>query len=152
MAHYEMYVCLKKATYESAMPSILQPKLGWKIEDSNKPTNSNTVAEIKTWLDSKSISYSGVTLKADLLELVNNSGPTEDYTPTWKEATFAGKLGAPRASHDGAFTIVKGEFSMRTGELTAITALGASQDYPNNSVLTKTEAQTLVNSSTFTGV
>ena len=90
MAHYEMYVCLKKATYESAMPSILQ-------------------------------------------------------------AAFAGKLGAPRASHDGAFIIVKGEFSMRTGELTAITALGASQDYPNNSVLTKTEAQTLANSSTFTG-
>tara|TARA_R110002020_G_scaffold51272_1_gene145154 strand:- start:229 stop:687 length:459 start_codon:yes stop_codon:yes gene_type:complete len=151
MAHYEMYVCLKKATYESAMPSILQPKLGWKVEDTNKPTNSNTVAQIKTWLDAASISYSGVTLKADLLVLVDESGPTVDYTPTWKEAAFAGKLGAPRASHDGAFIIVKGEFSMRTGELTAITALGASQDYPNNSVLTKTEAQTLANSSTFTG-
>ena len=151
MAHYEMYICLKKATYESAMPSILQSKLGWKIEDSNKPTNSNTVAEIKTWLDSKSISYSGVTLKADLLELVNNSGPTEDYTPTWKEATVVGKLGAPRASHDGAFIIVKGEFSMKEGELTAIANLGASQDYPNNSVLTKTEAQALVKTGTFTG-
>ena len=151
MAHYEMYVCLKKATYESAMPSILQPKLGWKVEDTNKPTDSNTVAEIKAWLDAASISYSGVTLKADLLILVDESGPTVDYTPTWKEAAFAGKLGAPRASHDGVFIIVKGEFSMRTGELTAITALGASQDYPNNSVLTKTEAQTLVNSSTFTG-
>tara|TARA_R110000824_G_scaffold54044_7_gene149254 strand:- start:1045 stop:1503 length:459 start_codon:yes stop_codon:yes gene_type:complete len=151
MAHYEMYVCLKKATYESTTPSILQPKLGWKVEDTNKPTNSNTVAEIKTWLDAASISYSGVTLKADLLVLVDESGPTVDYTPTWKEAAFKGKLGAPRASHDGAFIIVKGEFSMRTGELTAITALGASQDYPNNSVLTKTEAQTLVNSNTFTG-
>ena len=40
---------------------------------------------------------------------------------------------------------------MRTGELTAIVALGASKSYPNNSVLTKTEAQTLANSNTFTG-
>ena len=40
---------------------------------------------------------------------------------------------------------------MLTGELSAITNLGASLAYPNNSVLTKTEAQTLANSSTFTG-
>ena len=152
MAHYEMYICLKKTTYESTPPSILQSKLGWKIEDANKPTTSNTVAEIKTWLTSKSISYNGVTLKADLLELVNNSGPTEDYSPTWKEAAFAGKLGAPRASHDGAYIIVKGEFSMKECELSTIATLGASMSYPNNSVLTKTEAQTLANSSTFTGV
>ena len=151
MAHYEMYVCLKKATYESAIPSILQPKLGWKVEDTNKPTNSNTVAEIKAWLDAASISYSGVTLKADLLVLVDTSGPTVAYTPTWKEAAFAGKLGAPRASHDSAYTIVKGEFSMKEGELSAIANLGNSLAYPNNSVLTKTEAQTLVVSSTFTG-
>ena len=151
MAHYEMYVCLNKATYESTMPSILQPKLGWKIEDTNKPTDSNTVVEIKAWLDAASISYSGVTLKADLLVLVDESGPTVDYTPTWKEAALAGKLGAPRASHDSAYTIVKGEFSMKEGELSAIANLGNSLSYPNNSVLTKTEAQTLAASSTFTG-
>ena len=29
MAHYEMYVCLKKATYESQIPTELQSKLGW---------------------------------------------------------------------------------------------------------------------------
>jgi len=29
MAHYEMYICLKKTTYESTTPSILQSKLGW---------------------------------------------------------------------------------------------------------------------------
>jgi len=151
MAHYEMYICLNKATYESQIPTVLQSKLGWKIEDTNKPTISNTIAQIKVWLDAASISYDGVTLKADLLELVNNSGPTEDYSPTWKEAAFAGKLGAPRASHDGAYIIVKGEFSMKEGELTAIATLGASMSYPNNSVLTKTEAQALANSSTFTG-
>ena len=35
---------------------------------------------------------------------------------------------------------------MRTGELTAMKALGANMDYPDNSVLTKSEAQTLVSS------
>ena len=29
MAHYELYICLTKAVYESAVPSVLQPKLGW---------------------------------------------------------------------------------------------------------------------------
>ena len=113
-----MYICLNKATYESSVPSVLQPKLGW----NNYTYDSD--GEIDT---------------------------TTAYTPTWKEAAFAGKLGPPRESHDGAYIIVKGEFSMLTGEMTAIIALGASQSYPNNSVLTKTETQTLVNSGTFTG-
>ena len=95
-----MYVCLNKATYESAVPSALQTQLG---------------------------------------------------TGTWKEAAFDGKLGVPRESHDGAYVIVKGAFSMLTGEMTAIVALGASQSYPVNSVLTKSEAQALANSGTFTG-
>ena len=151
MAHYEMYVCLKKETYESKVPSALQTKLGYKIDDENKPTNANTVAEIKAWLDSKSISYDGVTLKADLLSVVEMSGPTEDYLPTWKEATFKGSLGAPGLSHDGAYVILKGEFSVKEGELPAIISLGDSMDYPNNTVLTKTEAQALVQSSIFTG-
>ena len=151
MAHYEMYVCLDKATYESTVPTALGPKLKYKVYDSNIPTNSNTVTEIKSWLTNKSIDFSGVTLKAYLLEIVEISGPTEDYIPTWKEAAFNGKLGIPRESHDGAYIIVKGEFSMLTGEMTSIIALGASKAYPNNTVLTKTEAQTLVNSSTFTG-
>ena len=40
---------------------------------------------------------------------------------------------------------------MKEGELSAIASLGASMAYPNNSILTKTEAQTLVASDTFTG-
>ena len=95
-----MYICLNKATYESAVPTALQSQLG---------------------------------------------------TGTWKEAAFNGKLGVPRESHDGAYIIVKGAFSMLTGEMSSIIALGASQSYPNNSVLTKAEAQTLVASGTFTG-
>tara|TARA_B100000519_G_C14258348_1_gene446234 strand:+ start:2984 stop:3436 length:453 start_codon:yes stop_codon:yes gene_type:complete len=148
MAHYELYVCLTKATYESAVPSVLQPKLGWKEFASDLPTDSNTVAEIKTWMDTKSLSYASSDLKADLLEKINNN-PTENYTPTWKEAAFRGKLGAPRTSLDGGLIIVKGEFSMLQGELTAIIALGNGVAYPNNSVLTKTEAQTLANGELF---
>ena len=75
---------------------------------------------------------------------------TTAYRPTWKESAFKGKLGAPRVAHNGAYIIVKGEFSMKEGELSAVAALGASMDYPNNSVLTKSEAQKLVGESHFT--
>jgi hypothetical protein len=118
MAHYELYICLKKATYESAVPSVLQPKLGW----------------------------NNYTYEADGETIAS----TTAYTPTWKEAAFKGKLGTPRTSLDGNLIIVKGEFSMLTGELTTIIALGDSLAYPNNSVLTKTEAQTLANGELFT--
>jgi hypothetical protein len=44
---------------------------------------------------------------------------------------------------------VKGAFSLLTGEMTAVIALGASKAYPINSVLTKSEAQTLSRSEIF---
>ena len=75
---------------------------------------------------------------------------TTAYRPTWKEAAFKGKLGAPRESLDKGLIIVKGAFSMLTGEMTAVVALGASLSYPANSVLTKSEAQTLANGNLFT--
>ena len=118
MAHYEMYICLKKTTYESQIPTELQSKLGWNNYTYNDDGTVDT---------------------------------TTAYRPTWKEVTFKGKLGAPRESHNGSYIIVKGEFSMKEGELSVIAALGASMAYPNNSILTKTEAQTLVASSVFTG-
>ena len=71
--------------------------------------------------------------------------------PTWHEMIFAGKLGAPRYSHDKAYVIVKGEWSVKEGVMSELVALGASKSYPNFSILTKSEAQTLANSSTFTG-
>ena len=117
MAHYELYICLTKATYESAVPSVLQPKLGW----------NNYTYEAD-----------GVTVKT-----------TTAYTPTWGEAALKGKLGAPRKSLDGGLIIVKGEFSLLQGELTAIIALGNGLAYPNNYVLTKTEAQSLVKGELF---
>ena len=116
MAHYEMYVCLKKATYESQIPTELQSNLGW---------NNYTYDDD------------------------GNITSTTTYRPTWKESVFKGKLGAPRISPNGSYIIVKGEFSMKEGELSAIANLGASMAYPNNSVLTKTEAQDLVGSDTW---
>ena len=117
MAHYELYICLKKVTYESQIPTVLQSKLGWneyEYDDDGEVTS------------------------------------TTAYRPTWKESAFRGKLGAPRVSLDGSLIIVKGEFSMLEGELTAMIALGNGLAYPNNSILTKTEAQTLANGSLFT--
>jgi hypothetical protein len=70
--------------------------------------------------------------------------------PTWNDIIFKGKVGAPRYSHDRAYCIIKGEWSVKDGVLSELTALGASKSYPNYSVLTKSEAQTLASSDTFT--
>jgi len=80
---------------------------------------------------------------------------TEEATyksaPTWTDIIMAGKVGPPRYSHDKSYVIIKGEWSMKDGVLTELIELGYGLAYPNFSVLTKSEAQTLVASSTFTG-
>ena len=88
-----------------------------------------------------------------LVESTNEDTGEVTYVsaPTWHEIIFAGKVGAPRYSHDKAYVIVKGEWSMKEGVLSELVALGASKAYPNFSILTKSEAQTLASSSTFTG-
>ena len=96
----------------------------------------------------------GTKIKAlyPIVESVADDGTvTYVSAPTWHEIIFAGKLGAPRYSHDKAFCIVKGEWSMKEGVLSELVALGASKSYPNFSILTKSEAQALASSSTFTG-
>ena len=70
-------------------------------------------------------------------------------SPTWNDIIFAGKVGAPRYSHDRAYCIIKGEWSVKEGVLSELAALGASKSYPNFSVLTKSEAQELASSETF---
>ena len=70
-------------------------------------------------------------------------------SPTWNDIIMAGKVGAPRYSHDKAYCIIKGEWSMKDGVLSELVALGANKAYPNFSVLTKSEAQTLSNSNVF---
>ena len=90
--------------------------------------------------------------KLKLIESVADDGTiTYKSAPTWHEMIFAGKVGVPAYSHDKAFCIIKGEWSMKEGVLTELVALGASKAYPNFSILTKSEAQALAGSSTFTG-
>ena len=70
-------------------------------------------------------------------------------SPTWYDIIMSGKVGAPRYSHDKAYCIIKGEWSVKEGVLSELTALGASKSYPNFSILTKSEAQALASSETF---
>ena len=88
-----------------------------------------------------------------LIESVDDDTGVVTYksAPTWHEIIFAGKVGAPRYAHDKAYVIIKGEWSVKEGVMSELVALGASKSYPNFSILTKSEAQTLSNSSTFTG-
>ena len=96
----------------------------------------------------------GTKIKAlyPIVESVAEDGTvTYKSAPTWHDVIFAGKVGAPRYSHDNGYCIIKGEWSMKDGVLSELIALGNGVDYPNFSVLTKTEAQALANSATFTG-
>ncbi len=124
MAHYEMYFSFPKTAWETAIPTKIKDKL--KI--------------IESIADDGTITYKS--------------------SPTWHEAVFDGKLGAPRysfnwedseVSNDEKFCIIKGEFSMKEGELSSLIDLGASKAYPNFSLLTKTEAQALASSAIFMG-
>jgi len=78
---------------------------------------------------------------------------TNNYksAPTWTDIIMSGKVGPPRYSYDKSYVIIKGEWSMKDGVLTELMELGYGLDYPNFTVLTKTEAQALVVSNTFTG-
>ena len=80
---------------------------------------------------------------------------TEEITyksaPTWYDIIMSGKVGAPRYSHDSSYVIIKGEWSMKDGILSELIELGNGVDYPNFSILTKSEAQVLSNSNTFKG-
>ena len=88
-----------------------------------------------------------------VVESVNDDTGEVTYkaSPTWHDIIFGGKVGAPRYSHDRAYCIIKGEWSVKDGVMSELIALGASKGYPNFSVLTKSEAQALAASSTFTG-
>ena len=74
---------------------------------------------------------------------------TYKSSPTWHDIIFAGRVGAPRYSHDKAYCIIKGEWSVNEGVLSELSALGSSKSYPNFSILTKSEAQALASSETF---
>jgi hypothetical protein len=150
------YLILTKAVYEGKLPSKLKTadRLSWEtytyknVEKTGKrmvdkydyyPSEDNTKAEIKAYMDDCSVDYSSSDTKAELLEklmLEPHSVPQveEEYTyteqevdtttlqsPTWKESAFKlGKLGSPRWNNDGSKVLVKYELAIADGTLDAV--------------------------------
>ena len=91
-------------------------------------------------------------------KIVTKAGLTGSNT--WAAVVATGKFGLgaysynwgdDTANDNAKYCIIKGDFSMKEGELSALSSLGSGLAYPNFTVMTKSEANTLVNSSTFTG-
>lgn len=150
------YLILTKAKWEGKLPSKLKTadRLSWNeytyknVEKTAKrmvdkydyyPSDDNTKAEIKAYMDDCSVDYSSSDTKAELLEklmLEPHSVPQveEEYKyteqevdtttlqdPTWKESAFKyGKLGAPRWNKDNTKVLVKYELEIADGTLDAV--------------------------------
>jgi len=163
------YLILTKAVYEGKLPSKLKTadRLSWNeytYKDVEKtatrmvdkydyyPSDDNTKAEIKAYMDDCSVDYLSSDTKAELLEKLiaePHSVPQveEEYTyteqevdtttlqdPTWQECAFKyGKLGAPRWNSDNTKVLVKYELTISDGTLdevkgtSGITALSHSE-------------------------
>ena len=153
---YPTYLILTKAIWEGKLPAKLKTadRLSWNeytykdVEKTAKrmvdkydyyPSEDNTKAEIKAYMDDADIDYLSNDTKAELLEKVNaepHSIPQveEEYTyteqeidtttlqdPTWKESAFQnGKLGSPRWNNDESKVIVKYELPIQDGTLDAV--------------------------------
>ena len=53
MAHYELYICLKKSTYNSKVPDVLKAKLGWNESEYDEDGEiTSTTAYHPTWKES----------------------------------------------------------------------------------------------------
>ena len=147
------YLILTKAKWESKLPAKLKTadRLSWNeytYKDVEKtstrqvnafsyyPSEDNTKAEIKEYMDAASIDYSSSDTKAELLEKVNSQPHSvpqveEEYKyteqevdtttlqdPTWQECAFKhGKLGAPRWNSDNTKVLVKYELAIADGTL-----------------------------------
>jgi hypothetical protein len=163
------YLILTKEKWESALPAKLKTadRLSWNeytykdVEKTAKrmvnkydyyPSDDNTKAEIKAYMDDCGVDYSSSDTKAELLEKLNavaTSVPQveEEYkytaqeidtttlqNPTWKESAFKlGKLGNPRWNNDGSKVVVKYELAIADGtldvvkDISGITALSYSE-------------------------
>jgi hypothetical protein len=153
------YLILTKAKWESALPAKLKTadRLSWNeytYKDVEKtatrmvdkynyyPSDDNTVAEIRAYMDDCSVDYSSGDTKAELLEklmLEPHSTPQveEEYkyttqevdtttlqSPTWKESAFKlGKLGSPRWNKDNTKVLVKYELSIADGTHAQVSAI-----------------------------
>ena len=150
------YLILTKAVYEGKLPSKLKTadRLSWNeytykdVEKTGKrmvnkydyyPSDDNTKAEIKAYMDDCDVDYSSSDTKAELLEKLMSEPHSvpkeeEEYTyteqvvdtttlqsPTWKESAFKlGKLGSPRWNNDGSKVLVKYELPIADGTLDAV--------------------------------
>jgi len=163
------YLILTKAVYEGKLPSKLKTadRLSWNeytYKDVSKkatrqvdkysfyPSDDNTKAEIKAYMDDCDVDYSSSDTKAELLEKLMSEPHSvpkkdEEYTyteqevdtttlqdPTWQECAFKyGKLGAPRWNSDNTKVLVKYELAIADGTLdqvkgvSGITALSHSE-------------------------
>ena len=156
---YPTYLILTKAIWEGKLPAKLKTadRLSWNeytykdVEKTAKrmvdkydyyPSEDNTKAEIKAYMDDADIDYLSNDTKAELLEKVNaepHSIPQVEgeytYTeqeidtttlqdPTWKESAFQnGKLGSPRWNNDESKVIVKYELPIQDGTLDAVSGV-----------------------------
>jgi len=147
------YLILTKAKWESKLPAKLKTadRLSWNeytykdVEKTGKrmvdkydyyPSDDNTKAEIKAYMDDCDVDYSSSDTKAELLEKLMvepHSVPQveEEYKyttqevdtttlqdPTWQECAFKhGKLGNPRWNKDNTKVIVKYELAIADGTL-----------------------------------
>ena len=106
------------------------------------PSDDNTKAEIKAYMDDCDVDYLSNDTKAELLEklmLEPHSVPQieEEYTyieseidtttlqdPTWQECAFKhGKLGSPRWNSDNSKVLVKYELAIADGTLDEVKAV-----------------------------
>ena len=150
------YLILTKAKWEGKLPAKLKTadRLSWNeytYKDVEKtstrqvnkydwyPSEDNTKAEIKAYMDDCDVDYSSSDTKAELLEKFNaepHSTPQveEEYTytvqevdtttlqdPTWEESSIKfGKTGAPRWNKDNTKVLIKYELSIADGTLDAV--------------------------------
>jgi len=163
------YLILTKAKWESKLPAKLKTadRLSWNeytykdVEKTGKrmvdkydyyPSDDNTKAEIKAYMDDCSVDYSSSDTKAELLEKLMaepHSVPKKDeeytYTeqevdtttlqdPTWKESSDRfEKTGNPRWNNDNTKVLIKYELAIADGTLdqvkgvSGITALSHSE-------------------------
>ena len=167
------YLILTRAKWESTLPSKLKTadRLSWNeytyrdVERTatrmvNKynyyPSDDNTKAEIKAYMDDCSVDYLSNDTKAELLEklmLEPHSVPQEEeeytYTeqevdtttlqnPTWQQCAFKqGKLGAPRWNNDNTKVLVKYELAIADGTLDEVKAISGITALSHSEAITE---------------
>lgn len=119
--NYNLYFSITKEAWKQAIPAELQGK------------------------------YSSISVDEDGVETINIPDSWEEAAengafPWVRECLDWDTQGVPNAEK---VAIIKDEFSILAGELSALVAMGVGKSFPYNAVLTKSEAQDLVKGSLF---